>query len=278
MFRIFALLIVGFFGVASLGSYAERWLLYPFDSARIAPGSVGLNAVSEQIMTIKGTQLVVWTAPPKRGKPIILYFHGNAGNLANRAGRFQRFLDRGYGLVAPAYRGSSGSKGTPDQDILTQDATTIAMQLATRTAAFADFAPKSPIVIYGESLGTAVSIQVLNAKSIGHNQHISAVVLEAPFTSLKDLAAEHYSSFAALADSLDSQWRSIDVAPLALSSPLLVIHGTNDTLIPISQGRRIFQAAPTRSKQFIAVKGAGHTDLWRSDVLPRLWSFIDKVL
>ncbi len=119
-------------------------------------------------------------------------------------------------------------------------------------------------------------MQVLSAKSITHNQLIAAVVLEAPFTSLKDLATEHYAALAGLAEGLDSQWRSIDVAPQALSAPLLVLHGTKDTLIPFTQGQRIFRAASSQSKQFLSVKGAGHTDLWRSDVLPRLWAFIDR--
>ncbi|WP_073254501.1 serine aminopeptidase domain-containing protein [Shimia gijangensis] len=78
-----------------------------------------------------------------------------------------------------------------------------------------------------------------------------------------------------MAQKIDNTWQSLDRAS-ALQGPLLVMHGTKDALIPIEMGRQIFAAAPSVQKQLIVAKRAGHTDLWRSTVLPRLWQFIDQ--
>jgi pimeloyl-ACP methyl ester carboxylesterase len=260
LFRL-VLLVAVVLGIAAAASQAERWLIYPFDPRHVSPEQAGLAQVAEsRIETPDGETLLVWTAPPKRGKPVILYFHGNAGNLATRAGRFQRMLDQGFGLIAPAYRGSSGSSGTPSEAALIADARLIADHPS--------FRKSSKRVIYGESLGTAVAIAL-----IAQGAHADALLLEAPLTSLQGMAQTHYPALSQLAEHLTNQWPSKDRAQ-KLNLPLMIVHGTNDTLIPIEMGRQIHAAAPSRNKEFLAVQGAGHTDLWRSDTLPRIWRFL----
>ncbi|WP_127115057.1 alpha/beta hydrolase [Shimia sediminis] len=259
--RLFVVLLVLVLGTVVLGSMAERWVIYPFDPREVSPENVGLPEVAVQRLDINGASLVVWVADPKRGKPVILYFHGNAGNLANRKGRFQHFLNQGYGLIAPAYRGSSGSSGSPSEEVLIADAAALYVEL--------DLS-KRPVVVYGESLGTAVSIALVETLAAPP----SAVILEAPFTSIPGLAGLHYPGTGSLAENLDNTWRSIDRAS-ALTMPLLILHGTQDDLIPNEMGRQIFTAAPSREKDFHAVQGAGHTDLWRASTQARLWRFID---
>ncbi|MEQ9693829.1 alpha/beta hydrolase [Shimia sp. SDUM112013] len=247
-------------GTIALGNLAERWVIYPFDGTETSPGTLGLESITVERFALDGESLVVWTAPPAPGQPVIFYLHGNAGNLALRAGRFGRFLERGYGLLAMGYRGSSGSTGTPSEAALIADA--LAVYRDTR----------APVVVYGESLGTAVAVAFVAALA---GDRPAAVVLEAPFTSIPDLAEHHYPGTRDLAARLENTWRSLDRAG-ALTMPLLVLHGDADTLIPIEQGRQIFSAAPSSDKDMITVKGAGHTDLWRSDILPRLWRFVDQ--
>ncbi|SEO94677.1 hypothetical protein SAMN04490248_1173 [Salinihabitans flavidus] len=255
-----AVLIAGL----ALSGHVERWVLYPFDPARVAPEDVGLAGVTVREVESGGETLVVWTAPPRPGQPVVVYFHGNAGNLAARAGRFRRFRARGYGLIAPGYRGSSGSSGTPTQAALVADAGAV-------LNATADLS--GPRLFYGESLGAAVLTQVLGQSRGGAQP--AAVVLEAPFASLATLAAGMHPALAPLSTHLENRWDSLRHADPGLSAPLLILHGDRDTLIPIDEGRRLFDAAPSRAKHFLAVPGAGHTDLWRSDTLPRLWRFID---
>jgi pimeloyl-ACP methyl ester carboxylesterase len=249
--------------VAAAASQAERWLIYPFDPRHVSPAEAGLSAVREtRLNTPDGESLVVWSAPPKRGKPVILYFHGNAGNLATRAGRFQRILDQGFGLIAPAYRGSSGSSGTPTEEALIADALLVANH--------PDWPQSAKRVVYGESLGTAVSIAL-----IAQGAHADGLLLEAPLSSIHAMAETHYPSLVSLVDKLSNQWPSLERAQ-HLKLPLMIVHGTQDTLIPIEMGRQIHAAAPSRNKTFLAVKGAGHTDLWRSDTLPKIWRFLSQ--
>ncbi|MBA85303.1 alpha/beta hydrolase [Thalassobius sp. S69A] len=260
---VFRLTLLGALLLAAIAaaSQAERWLFYPFDPRHVAPAQAGLSGVTEtRLDTPDGKSLIVWSAPAQAGQPVILYFHGNAGNLAVRAGRFQHFLDRGYGLIAPAYRGSSGSSGTPSEATLTADARLIYDRMK----------PPGPVVVYGESLGTAVAISLV----AGLDRKPAGLLLEAPFTSIKALARAHYPALADYADKLQNKWPSRARAG-QLSLPLFILHGTQDELIPHKMGKAIYKAAPGPRKTFYSVKGGGHTDLWRSTTLPRIWRFID---
>lgn len=258
----------------AFGHMAERWIFYPFDATEIAPAEANLPDITAIRFDNDSQSLVAWVAPPKPGKPVIFYLHGNAGNLAARAGRFQRFLNRGYGLFAPAYRGSSGSSGTPDEAALTWDAETAYHALFAEMPAL----NAQRVVIYGESLGTAVALSLVTSPAMHPEKGYgppAGVILEAPFTSIPDLAEHHYPGTRALAERLETQWPSLTrVAHLTV--PLLVIHGSDDTLIPTQMGRQITSAAPSEYKRFHLVKGAGHTDLWRTDTLPHLWRFVDQ--
>lgn len=110
-----------FLGVLTSGfTFAERFVIYAFDPRMVDPASIGLAMKAKEIKNPEGDKLVIWHAPAKPGRPTILYLHGNAGNLANRHQRFKIILSRGYGLIAPAYPGSSGSAGWPTQPLLSQ--------------------------------------------------------------------------------------------------------------------------------------------------------------
>lgn len=275
-FVIRLLVTLGVLGLATvvLGNFAERWVIYPFDATHVAPSDTGLTGVEEISYENDGETLLAWVAPPAPGKPVVLYFHGNAGNLAAREGRFKLFLARGYGLFAPAYRGSSGSSGTPNEKALIWDAETAYHAMFDHLSGLR----ADQVVLYGESLGTAVALALLNTPSVHPGKSHgppAAVILEAPFTSVPALAEHHYPGTGTLAGNLDNTWQSLSRAP-ALTMPLLILHGTEDDLIPIEMGRQIFSAAPSRDKDFHVVKGAGHTNLWRRTSQSRLWRFVDQ--
>ena len=262
MLKLLSLLTVIGLGGLFLFDRIERAAVYPFDPTPADPEALGLKLAAQEFES-GGQTLVLWVARPAPGKPAILYFHGNAGNLAARAGRFQRFLDRGYGLVALAYRGSSGSTGTPSETALAYDAKRLFARIDT-------YAGSAPVVIYGESLGSAVALAAIEQSG----RQPAALVLEAPFTTLRAVALHAQPELEPLVDRMKSQWNSL-ARIAALSAPLLILHGREDELIPIEQGRQLFAAAPSKSKRLREIKGGHHTDLWRSDVLPDLWRFID---
>lgn len=256
------LTVVGFGGLFGLDRL-EREMLYPFDATRVAPADLGLSLGVETFES-GGQKLVLWVAKPRKGQPVILYFHGNAGNLAARTGRFKRFIERGYGLVALGYRGSSGSSGTPSETTIEYDAGRLFKRIET-------FAGAGPVVIYGESLGAAVALAAIERAG----KQPAALVLEAPFTTVRAVALHVAPELEPLLGRMKSQWNSL-ARIQGLRAPLLILHGSADELIPIAQGRQLFAAAPAKIKQFREVKGGHHTDLWRSDVLPDLWRFIDR--
>jgi hypothetical protein len=255
--------VLGAGGWLSLGALETR-AIYPFDATRVLPSAVGVSA-REAVHQANGATMLLWVAQPRPGAPVVLYLHGNAGNLAARAWRFQQFIARGYGVIAPAYRGSSGSTGTPSEAAITAD-------MVSLYKALGDYVPgMSPnaVVIYGESLGTGVAL-----KLVAHGAKPAAVVLEAPFTSLPDVVRASVPRMTPLIPRMTSIWDSAEHAQ-KLRAPLLVLHGAQDDLIPIEQGRAVLDAARSGTKQMIEVPGAGHHDIWRGDVMPRLWRFIE---
>lgn len=258
MMRLLAAALLVGLGLFAASGALERVVLYPFDPAQAAPPG-GLS--ENRLATADGETLVLWTAPPTRGKPTLLYFHGNAGNLAVRSGRFAAFTRRGYGLVAAGYRGSSGSSGTPSEQALIADARALAEAVPRLTGA-------GPVIYYGESLGAAVAI------ALAETHPPAALVLEAPFTNLAEMSGHLYGT-PALARLIKATWPS-GARISRISAPLMVLHGENDTIVPPAQGRAIFDAAASGEKTFYTVPGAGHVDVWQFEAQRRLYAFLDR--
>lgn len=239
-------------------------LIYPFDSSPVTPVKAGEPRLAEKTLTTPdGETLIVWAARATGRKPTLLYFHGNAGNLANRAQRFDRLLDRGYGVVALAYRGSSGSTGSPSEQALTADAVLLRRSLAQLLGQ----PPKGKIIYYGESLGTAV------ATSLASQIPPDGLLLEAPFTSLTELTAEKLPIFPTR-HFLRSKWNT-ESRIKSLKTPLLILHGTKDEVIPYVFGKQIYQAAASQNKHLETLKGSGHANLWNIQGQTAIYRFIN---
>src|SRR5262249_18322551 len=148
------------------------------------------------------------------------YFHGNAGNLASRAERVRRFVARGYGVFLLSYRGYGGSTGGPRERAHIADA-----KLAYRTLRAAGVAARA-IILYGESLGSGVAVQVAADDSVG------GVVLDAPYTSIVDVAAGAYPFLPVRPFMLD-RYETLRFLP-RVTAPLLVLHGEDDEVIPVA--------------------------------------------
>lgn len=243
----------------------ERWTLYAFDPTIVAPVEAGLPQVTSNEFMAGDNLHIVWSAPAQASKPTIVYFHGNAGNLAIRSQRFQHILRRGYGLVALAYSGSSGSQGTPSQANMIASASALWDSLERYAA------PTSPKVIYGESIGSAVALHLIASTEANP----SAVILEAPFTNLIEVGSTLYPQLATVIPKvLDDTWDNTVMAP-KVTQPLLVLHGTKDALIPQAMGRKIYGLAASMDKNFHSVEGAGHVNTWQPNAQTALWRFID---
>jgi fermentation-respiration switch protein FrsA (DUF1100 family) len=223
------------------------------------PAELDLGRV--EIVTIRTadeTVLTGWYAAARPGLPTLLYFHGNAGNLSERAERFEQVLASGFGLLAVSYRGYPGSGGSPSQVTFFSDALEIFDWLATRT---------KDIVIHGESLGAAVATYVA-AERPGR-----ALVLEAPVTAALDIAAATYPWIPVsllMRDPFVSREHIKRV-----EEPVLVIHGTRDRVVPVEHGRRLFEAA-RQPKRLATVQGGRHSDLWDRGLWSTVLEFLDE--
>ncbi len=207
-----------------------------------------------------GETLVAWHFPPRNGRPLILYFHGNGGALIDRVPRFRLFLERGYGLLAVSYRGYGGSTGSPTQAGLMQDG-----EAAYREARALGYT-SDRIVLLGASLGTGVAI------ALAATHGAAAIVLEAPYLSALDVASTHYPIFPVNWLMVD-RFRS-DLAIRDVRIPVLMVHGEKDDVVPINSAKRLFELA-NEPKTFVSVPGGNHLVLDLPDVLPYVVEWIE---
>jgi fermentation-respiration switch protein FrsA (DUF1100 family) len=225
----------------------QRRLMYFPDSSRISPAAAGLTDVEERLLDVSdGARLVTWQTAPRSGQPTLLYFHGNAGGLVNRAGRFARYQAIGYGLLAVSYRGYSGSTGRPSERANYGDAILAYEALRQRGVAPED------IVVYGESLGSGVALALAAQRKVG------AVVLDAPYTSVVDIAAGQYP-FLPVRALLTDRYES-DVLIRQVTAPVLIMHGARDAVIPVEMGRNLYALAK-EPKRLVIFPNGRHVDL-----------------
>lgn len=224
-----------------------------------SPANKGLPSVaSDTVMMNDGTNVTVWRAEPTvQGAPTVLYFHGNSGNISTRSARYREIIDSGYGLYAPTYRGYAGAEGQPSEAALVGDALEHFDRLSKETR---------DIVIHGESLGTGV------ATALAAQRDAQALILEAPYTATVDIAAESYP-WLPVSLLMKDQFRSRDWIE-QVSEPVLIIHGTNDAVIPFEHGQALFDRAGD-PKTFLAVEGAGHSDLWKMGLWDQAQTFLN---
>ncbi|MEY9591294.1 fermentation-respiration switch protein FrsA (DUF1100 family) [Bradyrhizobium yuanmingense] len=225
----------------------QREMLFPIPPAgRTAPDAAGLPEAQEHVLTTSdGEQVIVWHVPAKPGRSVILYFHGNGDFLAGRVGRFKAMTADGTGLVALSYRGYGGSSGMPSEQGLLRDA---AAAYAFTTARYA----AERIVAWGFSLGTGVAVALASEHRVGK------LILEAPYTSTADIAGSSFW-FVPVRLLMRDPFHS-DQRISRVTVPLLVMHGTNDLVISIVFGERLFALA-REPKRFVRIEGGGHDDL-----------------
>jgi hypothetical protein len=221
----------------------QRGLLYHPENKGLTPALAGLVGVTQhQLATPDGERIVVWYAPAPHGSPVILYFHGNAGEIGDRHERFRYYQSAGFGACFVSYRGFGGSTGAPSETGTLIDAETAYQWLLGQGVA------ASRIAIVGESLGTGVAVQLAARHEVG------AVALEAPFTSTADVAARVYW-WLPVHWLMKDQYRSIDHIG-QVRAPLLLVHGEADGLVPVSFGKRLFAAALAPKELHLVADGS----------------------
>ncbi|MEL6374397.1 MAG: alpha/beta hydrolase [Pseudomonadota bacterium] len=257
--------LVLFYACILLGMYlAQRQLIYVADPTHSQPQAHGLSNVRERVLrTADGETLVTWWRAAQSGQPTILYFHGNAGTLAYRAPRIAAFEAQGWGVVMMSYRGFSGSSGRPSQEAIFADAKlALDALLATGTR-------PGDIILYGESLGAAVAARLATQASVG------GMILEAPFTSLVDVAARQYPWLWVRPFVVD-RFETVTLIG-RIEEPTLIIHGARDGLIPVEMGRALYAKAGAHKKQLVVLDDAMHSDVFEHGAMEAIAAFVAKV-
>lgn len=202
----------------------------------------------EQIEVPGKDDLVIksWQSKGDPDKKTFIFFHGNAGNAADRMPMMRVLVEAGHSVVLAEYRGYGNNPGKPTEKNIISDADNLVEHITSQGVSEQD------IVLMSRSLGTGVASQ-LAAK-----YDIAALILISPFSSLPDIAGDIYPYFPVsllMRDRFNSA-----KAITKTKAPILMFHGELDGTIPIKFGRKLFEAA-SEPKQFISIPLTGHNDL-----------------
>lgn len=238
----------------------QRQVIYQPKSGEINPKKFRFTKVElVHLKTQDGLTLNAWYAPAKMHKATLLYFHGNYGHLSDRAGRINSYIEAGYGVLLLGYRGYSGNRGWPSEQGLYKDARAALQFLKQQKVS------NQCIVLYGASLGSGIAVQMAT------EVHVGAVVLQTPFTSMIDVGKTHYPLFP-VKTFLHDKYES-DKKIQKIKTPLLIIHGEYDYIIPLKLGKKLYQLA-NQPKELRIVPRVGHNTL--PDVSHTVIEFMEK--
>lgn len=229
-------------------AFLNGLLYFPSRSFYATPDVVGLKHEDVAFEAEDGTRLHGWWIRSPRQPAIahVLLAHGNAGNIGDRVLHAKLLTDAGLDVFLFDYRGYGRSEGRPNEEGTYRDARAARQALVRQPGV-----DGTRIVYLGESIGGAVALALaVEAPPMG-------LVLQSAFTSVKDMGRLHYPfiPMAVVPDAYPSLRRLA-----GLRSPLLVIHGDRDDIVPVGHGRTLFEAAPP-PKRIEIVRGAGHNDL-----------------
>lgn len=245
------IVLLVYLGLAALIYFKQSSLVFlpEMDRGfRATPAEISLPFTPLRLSTADGETLDGWFVPAdikRETRGLVVFFHGNAGNIGHRLDYLRMFHDLGLATLIIDYRGYGRSSGTASEDGTYLDAATT-WHHATQVLGV----PARRIVIFGESLGGGVAAQ------LAATNRPAALVLASTFTSVPDIGADLYP-FLPIRLLAHVRYDTLSRLP-QIVCPILVIHSRNDDIIPFAHGRRLFEAA-SQPKQFLEMEG-GHNE------------------
>ena len=305
---IVGLLLLPVVAMSLMERFERKFVFFPTAAIELTPSDAGMEFEDVYFVTDDGIRLNGWYVPAPRPESdisgntgntnidididtpansnepgsantrevTILWFHGNGGNIGHRVGDLALISRRlGVNSFIFDYRGYGRSEGKPTESGVYRDARAALDYLSSRS----DVDPEG-IVFFGRSLGTAVAVE-LAEEMAGEMAGESAggttpygMILVSPLTTLKDMARVLHPLLP-LHLLVGSRFNSLSRIG-NVHCPLLVIHGENDEIIPVEQGRELFAAANS-PKRFLSLPATGHNDSF-SGSGAELWQFMDNFL
>lgn len=242
--------------------FPEKYPKGAYDHARSIP-----NLRDCWITTPDGVRIHAWFAPAESARATLVISHGNAGNLSHRYLLLRSLQKHRYNVLMYDYRGYGRSEGTPSEEGIYTDG-----RAALDYVRALPGVDSSRMFLWGTSLGGAVAVEVAT------RQAVAGVILESTFTSAKDVAHILYP-FLPVRYFLRTKLNSIEKIK-SVRVPILIVHGSHDTIIPVGFARRLFQAA-NEPKELYEIPGADHNDTFfvgGEEYFNRIDQFVDSAL
>jgi len=248
MFLLATLIFLILAGILFYSQLENRLVFYPTRGLDDSPSNWNLSYRDVLLRSKDGENLHCWFFP-LTGKPqVLLFCHGNAGNISHRIENVEHLVKRGVSVFLLSYRGYGESTGRPSEKGIYVDGLA-AYDYLIETERI----PSNRIAVFGRSLGAAVAIEVALQRGV------RCIVIESAFTSLRDLSKTIFpwSLFSPFIPNHYDNGTKIGT----LSIPKLIIHGKNDEIVPFWIGEKLFTLAKDK-KKFFAIEGAGHNDTY----------------
>ena len=259
----FQILFLVYFLVLVYLYFFQRNLMYHPNENNYSNDELKVNVEKIKVITRDGIDLLGWYHEKNLKKfKTLLFFHGNAGSLENRIHKLNRFGEMKINFLIIAWRGFSGNKGKPSEKGLYEDGQSAIQWLLEKGLNEKD------IIIYGESLGTGI------ATHLSQNKDFAGVILETPFTSMVD-AAKTFYPYIPVNLLLKDKFKNEDKVK-NINSPILIMHGEVDQIVPFAMGKRIFEVA-NEPKFSYFTKHDNHMMEYDENLLKALNSFLKSL-
>lgn len=252
----------------------DRLFYFPSKDQPYTPEKYGVKYEDVTFKSADGTELHGWFIPSKLGaekaKATIVFSHGNAGSVAHHYGFIDWLMPAGYNVLLYDYRAFGKSKGALSRKGLIEDVTAAFEYVASRKDV-----DSTKLVSFSHSLGGAKSVVALAMKPV---KGLRAVITDGAFASYKEMAQQKAGQVGANLTTND--FSAIDYIDKLAPVPLLIVHGTQDRMVPLGQGEKLFKKAKA-PKTFFKIEAGSHTDaLARNDgeYRKKMLAWLDGVL
>jgi len=226
---LFTFVLIYLFILTSTYLFQRKLLYHPTEN-NYSGDQILVKVEKIKVKTEDNIELLSWFHKKNLKKyKTILFLHGNAGTLENRIHKINHFKDMNINFLIVAWRGFSGNEGQPTEKGLYEDGRSAVEWLKTKGV------KEENIVIYGESLGTGIAVE------IAQNKNFAGIILESPFTSMVDAGKTKYPYLPVgllLKDKYESNKKIKNI-----KSPILIMHGKVDQIVPFYMGKEIYELA-----------------------------------
>ena len=240
----------------------QRKLLYLPSENNYLDDQIKFNYTEFFLEIDQNTKIKSWLIEKDLKKyKTLLFFHGNAGNLFNRSYKLNKLNELNLNVLIISWRSFSGNTGEPTELNLYNDANKAVEWLNNKGV------KSENIILYGESLGTGVAVE------IGQSNKFNSIILESPYTSMEKAAKIYYPYLPVkflLKDKYDSEKKIKNI-----KTPILIMHGKKDNIVPFHMGKKLFETA-NKPKKFLQIEEDDHMLSFNDNLLLEIKNFINK--